>query len=58
MPKNGAQPGGERRILVPIAYAAAGRFWVYPILLILAVGTWRTSRRLRLQPIEEPAYCR
>lgn len=38
--------------LVPIAYAAAGRFWVYPILLILAVGTWRSSRRMRLQPID------
>jgi len=39
--------------LVPIAYAAAGRFWSYPILLILAVGTWRTSRRMQLQPIED-----
>jgi len=39
--------------LVPIAYAAAGRFWSYPILLILAVGTWRTSRRMQLQPIDE-----
>lgn len=39
--------------LVPIAYAAAGRLWSYPILLILAVGTWRSSRRLRLQPIDE-----
>ena len=39
--------------LVPIAYAAAGRLWSYPILIILAVGTWRSSRRLRLQPIAE-----
>ena len=31
--------------LVPIAYAAAGRFWVYPILIILIVATWRGSRR-------------
>ena len=42
--------------MVPIAYAAAGRLWSYPILLILAVGTWRSCRRLRLQPIDEPAY--
>lgn len=42
--------------LVPIAYAAAGRLWSYPILIILAVGTWRTSRRLRLQPTETLAY--
>ena len=42
--------------LVPIAYAAAGRLWSYPILLILAVGTWRCSRQLGLQPIDEPAY--
>lgn len=27
--------------LVPIAYAAAGRSWSYPILIILAIGTWR-----------------
>lgn len=27
--------------LLPIAYAAAGRIWSYPILLILAIGTWR-----------------
>jgi hypothetical protein len=39
--------------LVPIAYAAAGRLWSYPILLILAVGTWRSSRRMQFQPIEE-----
>lgn len=31
--------------LVPIAYAAAGRIWSYPILIILAVGTWRVHRR-------------
>ena len=33
--------------LFPIAYAAAGRFWAYPILIILAVGTWRRQRRER-----------
>lgn len=31
--------------LLPLAYAAALRFWSYPILLILIVGTWRSSRR-------------
>ena len=31
--------------LVPIAYAAAGRLWSYPILIIIAVGTWRGHRR-------------
>lgn len=30
-----------------IAYAAAGRFWAYPILVILAVGTWRGHQRRR-----------
>lgn len=36
--------------LVPYAYAAAGRFWGYPILLVLAVGTWRGhQRRMREQ---------
>jgi hypothetical protein len=33
--------------LFPQAYAAAGRFWGYPILLILAVGAHRTSIRTR-----------
>ena len=33
--------------LFPIAYAAAGRAWSYPILLILALGTWRNRRRLQ-----------
>lgn len=27
--------------LLPHAYAAAGRFWVYPIFLIIIIGTWR-----------------
>jgi hypothetical protein len=31
--------------LVPQAYAAAARFWVYPIFLIIVIGTWRSSRR-------------
>lgn len=31
--------------LLPIAYSAAARMWSYPILIILAVGTWRSRRR-------------
>lgn len=31
--------------LLPMAYAAALRFWGYPILIILAVATWRQQRR-------------
>lgn len=31
--------------LLPLAYAGALRFWSYPILLILAVGTWRTQQQ-------------
>jgi hypothetical protein len=31
--------------LLPLAYAAALRFWAYPILIILAVGTWRAQHR-------------
>jgi hypothetical protein len=30
--------------LLPYAYAGALRFWSYPILLVLAVGTWRSNR--------------
>lgn len=34
--------------LLPQAYAAAARFWVYPIFLIIVIGTWRShQRRLR-----------
>jgi len=33
--------------LLPRAYGASLTFWAYPIVLILAVGTWRTHRRLR-----------
>ena len=31
--------------LLPYAYAGALRFWSYPILLIVAIGTWRTRHR-------------
>ena len=33
--------------LVPQAYAAAARFWVYPIFLIIVIGTWRSHQRTR-----------
>lgn len=35
--------------LVPQAYAAAARFWVYPIFLIIVIGTWRSHRRTRVE---------
>ena len=31
--------------LMPQAYAAAARFWVYPIFMIIVVGTFRSARR-------------
>ena len=31
--------------LVPKVYAAAERFWSYPILAILLIGAWRQNRR-------------
>ena len=37
--------------LMPEVYAAAARFWVYPILLILLIGTWRVQHR---EPLPEP----
>jgi hypothetical protein len=40
---------GVDESLVPIAYAAALRFWSYPILIILAVGVWRGQRRARAE---------
>lgn len=33
--------------LMPRAYGAALQFWSYPILIIVAVGTYRSHRRLR-----------
>ena len=42
--------------LLPQAYAAALYFWSYPILLILAVGTWRSYNRRRAEdPFGLPA---
>jgi hypothetical protein len=37
--------------LMPLAYAAALRFWSYPILIILAVGVWRSQRRQRAEQL-------
>ena len=37
--------------LIPLAYAAAERFWSYPTLLIIALGAWRQHRR-HLAPSE------
>jgi hypothetical protein len=34
--------------LMPFAYAAAETFWSYPILIILAIGTWRVRRYQQL----------
>ena len=39
--------------LMPIAYGAAIALWSYPILIILAIGTWRGQRR-RAQPEHSP----
>ena len=36
---------GVQLDLMPQAYAAASRFWVYPIFLIIVVGTFRSARR-------------
>ena len=33
--------------MMPQVYAAAARLWVYPIFLIIVVGTWRSGRRKR-----------
>jgi hypothetical protein len=38
--------------LVPIAYAAAERFWSYPTLIILFIGAWRQQQRRVLEERE------
>lgn len=35
--------------LLPLAYAAAERFWSYPTLIILFIGAWRQHRRTQTQ---------
>lgn len=42
--------------LVPIAYGAAIALWSYPILVILAIGTWR-SHRMRSQHARFRTHC-
>lgn len=41
--------------LVPFAYAAAERFWSYPILVIIAIGAFRAHRRARGERTPRPA---
>lgn len=41
--------------LPPWAYAVAERFWSYPILIILFIGTWRQHRRRLNEARNEPA---
>ena len=42
--------------LIPQAYASAARFWVYPIFLIIVVGTFRSARRRAIpEECEVPA---
>lgn len=41
--------------LMPRAYAAALNFWAYPIVLILAIGTWRSHRRRADESFSTPA---
>ena len=32
--------------MIPQVYAAAERFWIYPIFLAIVIGTWRGHQRL------------
>jgi hypothetical protein len=41
--------------LLPLAYAAALRFWGYPILIMLAVGVWRQQKRLHTDQTTSPS---
>jgi hypothetical protein len=41
--------------LLPRAYAAAMAFWAYPIVLILAIGTYRQQRRRQRADTVQPA---
>ncbi len=41
--------------LLPLAYAAALRFWSYPILVILGAGVWRSQQRARREGTPRPA---
>jgi hypothetical protein len=41
--------------LLPVAYGAAVALWSYPILIILAIGTWRSHQRRLRDPLGAPA---
>ena len=41
--------------LMPTAYSVAVQFWAYPILLILAVGTWRGRHHFGGTPLGQPS---
>jgi hypothetical protein len=41
--------------LLPVAYGAAVALWSYPILIILAVGTWRSHQRRLSAPVQPSA---
>lgn len=41
--------------LLPIAYGAAIALWSYPILIILAIGTWRGHQRRKQARSVQPA---
>ena len=41
--------------LLPIAYGAAIALWSYPILIILAIGTWRGHKRRQRDLLMQPA---
>ena len=42
--------------LLPKAYGAAVALWSYPILIILAVGTWRSHQRRIRETVGTPAH--
>lgn len=41
--------------LIPEAYATAAALWSYPILIILAIGTWRGDQRRKRAEAMRPA---
>ena len=40
--------------MVPRVYAAAERFWIYPIFLAIAIGIWRVEHQRR-EAARDPA---